>query len=75
MMKNILYNVAMNSFCIVLSVVIVASTIYFPDVYFEKDKKQLKLEKLRKHNKELELQIVKLEILKLKIELNKTDNR
>lgn len=67
--------IALYSFCIVLSTFIITSTNYCADVYFEKDKKELRLVKLRKHNKELDLQIVKLEILKLKIELGKTDCR
>ena len=74
-MKNILSNVALYSFCIVLSAVIIASTNHFTDVYYEKNEKQITLEKLRKDNKELDLQIVKLQIVKLKIELGKTDCR
>jgi hypothetical protein len=44
-------------------------------VYYEKNEKQIALEKLRKHNKELDLQIVKLEIEKLKLEIRQIDCR
>lgn len=74
-MKNILSNIALYSFCIVLSAFIVLSTNYYTEDYLGVHKKEMRLENLRKNNKELELRIVKLEILKLKIELGKTDCR
>jgi len=58
-----------------LSAFFVSSTTYLVDVYYEKNEKQIALEKLRKHNKELDLQIVKLEIEKLKLEIRQIDCR